>query len=354
MPSIEIGGVEKNLFLIANYLIKKKINITIITSNKTHISSINKNIRIVSLKSNFFLKRKKYVKYFICLVLLTIEYFKNKNITVFAFQANIYAIILCKLLGIKIITRSNTSPNGWSKNIIKRIIFKFILKYADLIIVNSLYFKRQMSFVFNVKTKLIYNPLNKYEILRTKRKKFYLKKNVTKVINIGRFTEQKDQITLLKAIKLLIKRDNRFFFTIIGRGYLENKLKNYISNNNLGKYIKIITKCSKPYGYIKDSNIFILTSKFEGLPNVLLEAMSLKKYIISTDCPTGPKEILNNGEYGDLIKVGNYKSIADLLFNYNKRKKIISKMIKLGYKSLNKYDYKINCEKYYSSIKNYL
>jgi glycosyltransferase involved in cell wall biosynthesis len=354
MPSIEIGGVEKNLFLIANYLIKKKINITLITSNKTYITGINKNIKIVSPQSNFFLKRKKYIKYFICLILLTLEYFKNKNITIFAFQANLYAIILCKILRIKIITRSNTSPDGWSKNFIKRIIFKFILKYADLIIVNSLYFQKQMRITFNIRTKLIYNPLNKFEILKAKRIKNYVKKNVIKIINIGRFTEQKDQITLLKAIKLLIRNDNRFFLTIIGRGYLESKLKNYISRNNLYKYIKIITECSKPYGYIKNSDIFILTSKFEGLPNVLLEAMTLKKYIISTACPTGPKEILNNGKYGHLVKIGDYKSIANLLFNYRKNKKKINKMINLGNKSLYKYDFKNNCEEYFRSIKNYL
>lgn len=354
MPSIEIGGVEKNLFLIANYLIKKKINITLITSNKTYITGINKNIKIVSPQSNFFLKRKKYIKYFICLILLTLEYFKNKNITIFAFQANLYAIILCKILRIKIITRSNTSPDGWSKNFIKRIIFKFILKYADLIIVNSLYFQKQMRITFNIRTKLIYNPLNKFEILKAKRIKNYVKKNVIKIINIGRFTEQKDQITLLKAIKLLIRNDNRFFLTIIGRGYLESKLKNYISRNNLYKYIKIITECSKPYGYIKNSDIFILTSKFEGLPNVLLEAMTLKKYIISTACPTGPKEILNNGKYGHLVKIGDYKSIANLLYNYRKNKKKINKMINLGNKSLHKYDFKNNCEEYFRSIKNYL
>jgi glycosyltransferase involved in cell wall biosynthesis len=211
-----------------------------------------------------------------------------------------------------------------------------------------------MRITFNIKTKLIYNPLNKFEILKAKRIKNYVKKNVIKIINIGRFTEQKDQITLLKAIKLLIRNDNRFFLTIIGRGYLESKLKNYISRNNLYKYIKIITECSKPYGYIKNSDIFILTSKFEGLPNVLLEAMTLKKYIISTACPTGPKEILNNGKYGHLVKIGDYKSIANLLFNYKKNKKKINKMINLGNKSLYKYDFNNNCEEYFRSIKNYL
>ena len=58
----------------------------------------------------------------------------------------------------------------------------------------------------------------------------------------------------------------------------------------LGKYN------SNPYKYIKNSDIFILTSIFEGHPNVLIEAQYLKKYIISTNCPTGPREILNNGK----------------------------------------------------------
>jgi glycosyltransferase involved in cell wall biosynthesis len=82
--------------------------------------------------------------------------------------------------------------------------------------------------------------------------------------------------------------------------------------------------------------------------------MTLKKYIISTACPTGPKEILNNGKYGHLVKIGDYKSIANLLFNYRKNKKKINKMINLGNKSLHKYDFKNNCEEYFRSIKNYL
>ena len=62
MPSIEIGGVEKNLFLIANYLEKKSIIIKLITSNKKYIKKLNKNIKIVSINNDFFLKQKKYIK----------------------------------------------------------------------------------------------------------------------------------------------------------------------------------------------------------------------------------------------------------------------------------------------------
>jgi glycosyltransferase involved in cell wall biosynthesis len=352
MPSIEIGGVEKNLFLIANYLEKKGITVKLITSNKKYIKKLNKNIEVISSNNNFFLKKKKYIKYFFCLFLLFLEYCKNRQIIVFSFQANIYAVLLCKLLRIKIITRSNTSPSGWSKNVIKKKIFKFIINYADLIIVNSLEFKRQMKSIFKVNTQLIYNPLNKNEIQQSK--KVNLKNSRLKIINVARFTEQKDHLTLLKAFKLLIKKNNNAFLIIIGRGYEENNIKNFIYKNKLNKNVKLITNIQNPYGHIKWADIFVLTSKYEGLPNVLLEALCLKKYIISTDCPTGPKEILNKGKYGDLVKVGDYKKIYNLLNNYKKNKYKIKKKIKNGFLNLHKYDYKSNCEQYYNSIKKFL
>lgn len=353
MPSIEVGGVEKNLFIIANYLERKGIKVKLITSNKKYTKKLNTNIKIISINSNFFLKRKKYVKFFFCLILLFLEFCKNKQIVVFAFQANIYAVILCKLLRVKIITRSNTSPKGWSQNFFKKKIYKFIIKFSDLIIVNSLVFRRQMRNIFGVKTKLIYNPLNKEEILQSKKiNKFNNSK--LNIINVARFTEQKDHLTLLRAFKLLIKKNNKAFLIIIGRGYEESNIKNFIKENKLKKNVKLITNVQNPYGYIKCANIFVLTSKYEGLPNVLLEAMLLKKYIISTDCPTGPKEILNNGKYGDLVKVGDYKKIYNLLNTYKKRKNIISSQVKRAYLSLKRYDFKTNCDEYYNSIKKFL
>ena len=57
----------------------------------------------------------------------------------------------------------------------------------------------------------------------------------------------------------------------------------------------------------------VLTSKFEGLPNILLEAQFLRKYIISTNCPTGPKEILLNSKAGDLINIGDFKKLSHLI-----------------------------------------
>ena len=124
MPSIEEGGVEKNLFLISNYLIKKINNISIITTSKNKKKYFNKKINFISPRSNYWQNQERFPKTIICLFLLIKFFFEEKNILVFAFQANVYAIIVCKILNIPIITRSNTSASGWSKNFFKRFIFK--------------------------------------------------------------------------------------------------------------------------------------------------------------------------------------------------------------------------------------
>ena len=78
-------------------------------------------------------------------------------------------------------------------------------------------------------------------------------------------------------------------------------------DNNLNDSVKIINFLDNPYPIIKKSDIFILSSNFEGLPNVLLEAQTLKIPIISSNCPTGPKEILLNGKAGILFKLNSQK-----------------------------------------------
>ena len=141
---------------------------------------------------------------------------------------------------------------------------------------------------------------------------------------------------------------------IIGYGEEKNNLINYINQNNLNKKVKILPFQKNPYNLINSSDIFILTSIYEGLPNVLLEAQVLKKFIISTDCPTGPREILLNGNAGYLFKMKNYKELAKLIVKCLKNKKLMNSKIKIGYKNLNRFDYNKNLNKYYSIVSMYL
>ena len=356
MPSIEGGGVEKNLFLISNFLIKKIKNITLISTTKSKIKMFDRNIKFISPKSYYWEKSNKKIKYIIALYLLFLDLLKDKNKLVLCFQANVYCTIMCKIMGVKIITRSNSSPSGWSKNFIKKILFKKILNLSDKIIVNSLDFKNELKTLLGLNSTCIFNPLNTKDIINLSKKKninFFNKKKTLKIVNVARFTDQKDHLTLLKAVNL-IKDQINFQLIIVGRGVNKYKMLDYIRFNKLSNKVKLLNFQKNPYIIMKEADLFILTSKFEGLPNVILEALTLKKGIISTDCPTGPKEILKNGKYGILFKVGDYETLSKKIIYFNENKKKIKKMSSNGKKSLYRFDYNINMNKYLKIINNLL
>jgi len=356
MPSVEDGGVLKNFFLTINYLSNKFSNIFLITSDKSIKKKINHKIKLIGPDSSIWQTKSRYPKYFICILYLIMFLIVNKNTLIFALQANLYATIIAKIFGKKIITRSNASSEGWSKNVLKKLIYKVFLKLSDQVIVNSYDFKKELDNKFKINSVVIFNPLNKFEIEKKSREKLkfnFYKKSKIKLITVGRLVDQKDQLTLLRAINLI--KEKNIQLLIIGNGERKKKLIDYIVKKKLSSVIKIISYKTNPYKYIKKANIFILTSKFEGLPNVLLEALALKKYIISTNCPTGPREILLNGKGGDLVKIGDYETLSKKILNYsiknNKLKNKLNKKINLGYQNLNRFDYSLNMKKYYNLIK---
>ncbi len=350
MPSIEGGGVEKNFFIISNFLASKIDKIILITAEK-NLSKRLKNIKIIYPKSNFWRNSGRIRKYIICIFLLIKILSQSRNFSVFSFQANLYAILVCKLFNIKIISRSNSSPSGWSKNFFKKKIYRIGLNLANIIIVNSIEFKNEMRKKFLVNTTHIYNPLNQKQILdqsNEKVKNFFPKKSL-KIISVGRLVDQKNQITLLRAIKE-IKDLYNIKLILIGRGADLQKIKKFIKNNKISKLVKIFYT-SNPMPYIKQADLFILTSKFEGLPNVLLESIVLKKMVISSNCPTGPKEILLNGKGGLLFKVEDYKDLSKKIVFYIKNKKKCQKMMNFSFNQLSRFDYKINLKKYLNIVK---
>ena len=121
------------------------------------------------------------------------------------------------------------------------------------------------------------------------------------------------------------KKKEHIELVILGSGYEEQKLKNYIKLNSLKKYVKLIGYKKNPFKYIKHSNALILSSEFEGSPNILLEAACLKKLIISSDCKTGPKKILSYGKGGYLYQVNNYKQLSKIIAQLKLNSSIVKK-----------------------------
>ena len=355
MPAMDGGGVEKNLILISNYLTNYIKNITLITFDDKFNVFFNKKIKIINSRCNRNAIYSKYFKYLICIFFLIKEIIKNKPSVVFSFQANIYCCILSVFFNFNLVVRSNTSPSGWNTNFVKKLIFKYFIKKAKCIIVNSSDFKKELDRDLKINSQLIYNPLNINEILKLSKKKVSEKiyaKNSIKIINIARFTNQKDHFTLLKAFAIARRRVNCELL-LLGYGANESKIREFINGHKISKYVKILKFKTNPYKYLAKADLFILTSLYEGLPNVLLESLALKKLVISTQCPTGPAEILENGKYGILFKINDYKTLSKIIINYEKNRKMHKIKSNLGYKSLNRFDFQKNCKKYLNLILKY-
>lgn len=136
------------------------------------------------------------------------------------------------------------------------------------------------------------------------------------ILAVQRLEEsQKDTTTLIKAYKILIDKyaiSEQLY--IIGEGKSRNRLEALCRELNLNNRVVFLGYKPNPYPWIKRSRLFALSSRFEGLPTVLIEAMSLGKTIVATNCPTGPMEILDNGNAGTLISVGDERSMAEAIF----------------------------------------
>ena len=168
------------------------------------------------------------------------------------------------------------------------------------------------------KLEMIYNPFDiekikelSENILELSEKEKELLKNKY-IIMVSRLElKMKDFFTLFKAYQKILLNNNDLKLYLLGEGPDRKKIEEEIKKMNLESKILLLGMKKNPYPWIKNAKLLIHSSKHEGLPTVLVEALILKKIIISTNCSTGPKEILDNGKYGSLVDIGDYKAMAD-------------------------------------------
>jgi glycosyltransferase involved in cell wall biosynthesis len=315
---------------IINKYLKKKIKITIINKKKTIFS-------IFQIRRHLINERKinKYKKYI---------FLSNQN-----FANVISFFITYKLQWIKkvLIERNHIDEFKYENDIIRKfknlfikIGIKLLYKHADRVIGISKNLSKDLSHYTDSKVTTIYNPAYDPSILQ---KTVKIKKHGHKIIlNVARLENQKNHFMLLRAFKIVSQKIHAKLF-IIGYGSQEKKIKHFIKFNNLEKDVFIIKNQINNFNYYKIADLFVLTSNYEGFGNVLVEAGSFKVPIISTNCKSGPSEILGNGKYGSLIKINDYIKLAKtIIAKLNKKDK---KNILL-YKSLSRFNLKNHINSY--------
>jgi len=347
-PYSMLGGADTSLSRLINNLDQNKYHINFITLKKNNLK-LKKNNKIKIIKINSTRTIFSIIK-----IRKILKNDKNKKFKKYIFLSNqnfaniISFFILYKLNWIKqiLIERNHLDEfkyNTSYKNYFIKLLIKFLYKKADKVIGISKKLSNDLANFSNCKVQTIYNPAYDKEIYSLSKAKIFLEKKRKIILNIGRLESQKDHITLLKAFKESLKKINSLLI-IIGYGSEKDKILRFININNLNNNVIILDKITNPYPYLKKSDLFILTSLYEGFGNVLTEAIMFKIPTISTDCNSGPKEILLNGKGGDLVEIGDYKNLSKKIITNLKKKN--NKKIKFAYQQLKRFSIKKIVDQY--------
>jgi glycosyltransferase involved in cell wall biosynthesis len=129
------------------------------------------------------------------------------------------------------------------------------------------------------------------------------------IVAVGRLTKQKDFSTLIQAF-FKVRKAYQCRLMILGEGRDRPYLEQLVKSLNIESEVSMPGFVLNPYKYMSRSSLFVLSSNWEGLPTVLVEALALGVPVVSTDCESGPREILKNGELGTLTPVGDTASMS--------------------------------------------
>ena len=163
------------------------------------------------------------------------------------------------------------------------------------------------------------------------------------IITAGRLAPAKNQILLLNAFNNI--KTKNVSLVILGSGELEEDLKTHCKKHSI-KNVYFLGNVPNPYQYIKKSDLFILSSRREGAANVIIESMAIGTPVISTDCPSGPREIIKDNQYGLLVPLNNEKALTAAIDKMLTSPTLRKKYSKLGKERSGQYSIEKNVPLY--------
>jgi glycosyltransferase involved in cell wall biosynthesis len=220
------------------------------------------------------------------------------------------------------------SKNFFDKFLLKQLSY-FFYKKADQIVAVSEGVKEGLTKSLKLessKVKVIYNG-----ILTKKHRDSYSvppnhhwfgMENICLISSIGRLSPEKGIYELVCAFKKALISNNKLRLMIIGEGKEKTRIIKYLYDNSITEYVDIIGFKDDYYSYLSNSDIFILNSYYEGMPSILVEAVSTNAKIISTNCMHGPSELLQGVPESKLIDINNEDQLVDAINKFSITKKI--------------------------------
>jgi glycosyltransferase involved in cell wall biosynthesis len=191
-----------------------------------------------------------------------------------------------------------------------------LYRRADAIVANSAGVREDVASVTGLAAErihLIRNPVITPDLERLAAQPiehpWFARREMPVIVGAGGLRRQKDFATLIRAFALL-RKEHSARLVILGRGRQEQRLRELTAKLGVATDVQLAGFVDNPYPYLAHGDLFALSSRWEGSPNVLTEALALGTPVVATDCRSGPREILQGGRYGPLVPVGDPESMA--------------------------------------------
>lgn len=323
LPLLVGGGAERVILNLAHGFVEKglKVDFVLGKAKGPFLEQLPKEVRLIDLKSARVLTSLPGL----------VRYLRKERPRVLISaldHANIVALWAGRLAGVQtrvVVTLHNTvsekmkKVSPCSRQKLYPLLFRKFLPGADTIVAVSNGVANDYAEVASIpveKIKVIYNPVITSSLLEKASEPLdhpWFKPNEPPVIlSVGRLTEQKNYAGLIEAFARL-KEKHSARLLILGEGELRQSLEDQVSRLNLQQDVSLPGFVLNPYQYMRNSAVFALSSKWEGLPTVLIEALAVGAPVVSTNCKSGPEEILRGGSIGRLVPVGDIDALAEAI-----------------------------------------
>lgn len=319
LPSLQGGGAERVMLNLAQGFAERgiKVDLVLARAQGPYLSQVPPCVRVVDLgRSRMLTSLPGLVRY--------LRRERPAALLSAMNHVNLIAIVARRLAGQKlrlVVSEHNTLSVSVAnaRTLRARLIpamIKVLYPWADAIVTVSQGVADDLARVTELARDsftIIYNPVITPELFAKAEEPvdhpWFASGQPPVVLGVGRLTPQKDFPTLIRAFALL-RQERSARLMILGEGEERLKLETLMRQMGLEQDVSFPGFVENPFKFMKKAKVFVLSSRWEGLPTVLIEALALGTPVVSTDCPSGPREILEDGRWGALVSVGNEEAMA--------------------------------------------
>jgi len=318
VPSLQGGGAERVMMLLAQAFTKQglAVDLVLAKANGPYLEQVPPEVRIVDLQASRILASLpalvRYLRRERPVVLLSA--LEHANIV--ALWAKRLSFVPTQVVVSVHSTLRHTSLKGGCRDRLAPFLVRRVYPWAAAVVAVSQGVAKDLTDFGRLspeKIRVVYNPVPIQEVFDRAKEplahSWFAPDEQPVILAAGRLTAAKDFGTLIRAFAML-RQEKAARLLILGEGEERIRLEKLVQELGLGRDVAMPGFVDNPFAFMSRAAVFVLSSAWEGFGNVLVEAMACGCPVVSTDCPGGPAEILENGRYGSLVPVGNVESMA--------------------------------------------